>query len=114
MGVELVRVLCIAILTIFFYNTQWNPKMTSRRLQKVTYSLPIDLIDSVRSVVNCGAAPSYSAFVERALADRVRTAREELLAGAFRSAAEDPAFLEDVRRSKSGLEGLDESSGDRS
>ena len=43
--------------------------MPSRRMQKVTYSLPEDLIDRVRSVVKGGAAPSYSAFVEQAISD---------------------------------------------
>lgn len=73
--------------------------MSSRRMQKVTYSLPEDLIDRVRSVVKGGAAPSYSAFVEEALADRVRRAHEEQLAGAFQSAASDPRFLADIRQS---------------
>ena len=79
--------------------------MSPRRLQRVTYSLPGDLIDRVRSVVKGGAAPSYSAFVEQALADWVRRAHEAQLAGAFRSAAADPAFLADVERSMAGLNG---------
>lgn len=76
--------------------------MAGRRLLKVTYSLPEDLIAGVRSVVKEGAAPSYSAFVEQALSDRVRRAREDQLAGAFRNAAEDPAFLGDVERAMGG------------
>jgi Arc/MetJ-type ribon-helix-helix transcriptional regulator len=63
---------------------------------KVTYSLPEDLLDGVRSVVREGAAPSYSAFVQRALADGVNRAREALLAEAFLKASQDPDFLEDV------------------
>ena len=47
-------------------------------------------------MVREGAAPSYSAFVERALEEGVRRAREQKLAEAFREAAADPAFLEDV------------------
>ena len=81
--------------------------MSSRRMQKVTYSLPGDLIDRVRTVVKGGAAPSYSAFVEQALADRVRRAHEEQLAGAFRSAASDAKFLADIHQSVKGLEGGD-------
>jgi len=78
--------------------------MSSRRLQRVTYSLPEDLIDRVRSVVKGGAAPSYSAFVEQALAARVRLVHEQQLAVAFRSAAADPAFLADVEQSMAGYE----------
>jgi Arc/MetJ-type ribon-helix-helix transcriptional regulator len=62
----------------------------------VTYSLPDELLEQVRAAVSEGAAPSYSAFVERALAEAVRRAREKRLAEAFREAAEDPAFLADV------------------
>jgi len=81
--------------------------MSSRRLQKVTYSLPEDLIDRVRTVVKGGAAPSYSAFVEQALVDRVRRAHEEQLAGAFISAASDANFLADIRQTMAGFEGGD-------
>jgi Arc/MetJ-type ribon-helix-helix transcriptional regulator len=81
--------------------------MSSRRLQRVTYSLPEDLIDRVRSVVKGGAAPSYSAFVEQALAARVRLVHEEQLAVAFRSAAADPEFLADVEHSMSGFDNGD-------
>jgi Arc/MetJ-type ribon-helix-helix transcriptional regulator len=68
-------------------------------MRKVTYSLPEDLLEGVRSVVREGAAPSFSAFVQRALADGVDRAREALLAEAFLNASRDPKFLEDVDRS---------------
>lgn len=70
--------------------------MAPRPTRKVTYSLPDELLEQVRAVVSEGAAPSYSAFVERALTEEVRRAREKKLAEAFREAAEDPAFLADV------------------
>lgn len=73
--------------------------MTRQRMRKVTYSLPEDLLDGVRSVVEEGAAPSYSAFVQRALAEGVSRAREALLAEAFLEAAKDQDFLDDVDRS---------------
>ena len=72
--------------------------MTRQRMRKVTYSLPEDLLEGVRSVVQNGAAPSYSAFVQRALADGVDRAREALLAEAFLEASRDARFLEDVDR----------------
>jgi Arc/MetJ-type ribon-helix-helix transcriptional regulator len=70
--------------------------MATRPVKKVTYSLPEELVEGIRAVVREGAAPSYSAFVERALEEGVRRAREERLAEAFRQAGSDPAFLEDV------------------
>ena len=72
--------------------------MTRQRMRKVTYSLPEDLLDGVRSVVDEGAAPSYSAFVQQALADGVSRAREALLAKAFLDASQDPEFLDDIDR----------------
>ena len=45
-----------------------------------------------------GAALSYSAFVQQALADGVSRAREALLAESFLQASRDPEFLEDVDR----------------
>ena len=71
--------------------------MSTKPKRKVTYSLPEELIDDITSVVRDGAAPSYSAFVEEALTDKVRKAREEALAAAFGQAAADPAFLADVQ-----------------
>jgi Arc/MetJ-type ribon-helix-helix transcriptional regulator len=63
---------------------------------KVTYSLPVDLVASVRSVVREGAAPSYSAFVESALREAVKEVREQLLAEEFEQAARDPDFIADI------------------
>jgi hypothetical protein len=54
------------------------------------------LVDSIADVVREGAAPSYSAFVEEALNEAVRDARERALARAFSEAADDPDFLTDV------------------
>ncbi len=70
--------------------------MGPRPTRKVTYSLPEELLEQVRDSVREGAAPSYSAFVERALTEEVRRAREKKLAEAFREAAGDAAFLADV------------------
>lgn len=63
---------------------------------KVTYSLPEDLVAGVRSAVSEGAAPSYSAFVERALAEALARERERRLEGELAEAARDPLFLADL------------------
>jgi Arc/MetJ-type ribon-helix-helix transcriptional regulator len=72
------------------------PFMAGRPVRKVTYSLPEELVEQIRDAVRDGAAPSYSAFVQEALEEGVRQARERRLAEAFRDAGSDPAFLEDV------------------
>jgi Arc/MetJ-type ribon-helix-helix transcriptional regulator len=82
-------------------------------MRKVTYSLPEDLLDGVRSVVEEGAAPSYSAFVQQALTDGVNRAREALLARAFLNAAQDPNFLDDVDRVLRDFGNLDDEKGRR-
>jgi Arc/MetJ-type ribon-helix-helix transcriptional regulator len=70
--------------------------MTARPKRKVTYSLPEELVESIASVVRDGAAPSYSAFVEEALNEGVRKAKEQALARAFRDASRDQVFLDDI------------------
>ena len=66
------------------------------------------LIDDIASVVRDGAAPSYSAFVEEALSEKVRAAREEALAAAFGEAASDPAFLRDVEDTMDSFKHVDD------
>jgi Arc/MetJ-type ribon-helix-helix transcriptional regulator len=70
--------------------------MSARDTVKVTYSLPERLVEGVRSVVSEGAAPSYSAFVEKALEEALEREREARLARELAEAAEDPLFLADV------------------
>ena len=70
--------------------------MSASRKRKVTYSLPKGLVNDIAQVVSEGAASSYSAFVEEALSDAVKTAREQALAKAFADAASDPVFLDDI------------------
>jgi len=81
--------------------------MSTKPKRKVTYSLPEALIEDIACVVREGAAPSYSAFVEEALTEKVRTAREEALAAAFGQAAADPAFLTDVEETMEAFRHID-------
>jgi Arc/MetJ-type ribon-helix-helix transcriptional regulator len=81
--------------------------MSTKPKRKVTYSLPEELINDIACVVKEGAAPSYSAFVEEALTEKVRRAREEALATAFSEAAADPAFLRDVEETMEAFRHID-------
>ena len=69
--------------------------MSTEPTVKVTYTLPADLIEGLRSAVREGAAPSYSAFVTRALHDALKRERERRLAEEFAEAARDAEFLSD-------------------
>jgi Arc/MetJ-type ribon-helix-helix transcriptional regulator len=77
------------------------------RQVKVTYSLPANLVEGVRSAVREGAAPSYSAFIERALAEELRRTRERALEEAFKLAAEDPGLAADIAAVQEEFAGAD-------
>jgi len=78
------------------------------RKTKVTYSLPVDLVDEVRSVVRDAGAVSYSMFVERALRQAVRGERERLLELEFAEAARDPQFMADLEETEQAFRYADE------
>jgi Arc/MetJ-type ribon-helix-helix transcriptional regulator len=81
--------------------------MAPRESIKVTYSLPEPLVEKIRSVVSEGAAPSYSAFVERALEEALRTESERRLANELAEAARDPLFLADIAEAARDFEHAD-------
>ena len=64
--------------------------------RKVTYSLPVELVEQIRRLVAAGGASSQSQFVSEALANELRGRRAEQLLEAFRQAAADPEFLVDI------------------
>jgi len=70
--------------------------MADSQTVKMTYSLPAKLADRIRTVVAEGAAPSYSAFAERAFEAALRKEKERRLAEVLAAAAADPQFLEDI------------------
>ena len=84
--------------------------MPSQPKRKVTYSLPEQLVAEIAQVVRDGAAPSYSAFVEDALNEGVRKAREQTLARAFSDAAADQAFLDDIEETNRAFRHVDHES----
>ena len=81
--------------------------MAARDNVKVTYSLPEHLVEKIRSAVSEGAAPSYSAFVERALEEALRSESERRLAGELAEAAQDPLFLADIAEAARDFEHAD-------
>ena len=81
--------------------------MAAQENVKVTYSLPEHLVEKIRSAVSEGAAPSYSAFVERALEEALRSESERRLAGELAEAAQDPLFLADIAEAARDFEHAD-------
>jgi Arc/MetJ-type ribon-helix-helix transcriptional regulator len=92
---------------ILIYHTPREDTMPDERSVKVTYSLPQGLVDRVREAVGGGAAPSYSAFVERAMREELRRTRERQLEQAFAEAAEDPLLAADIEAATADFETLD-------
>jgi len=63
---------------------------------KVTFSLPVELMEAVRQLVQEGAAPSQSVLVSKALENEIRNRRRAQLREEFHRAAVDPDFLRDI------------------
>jgi len=64
--------------------------------RKATFTLPAEVLDAMRHLVDEGVSPSQSAFVVEALQKEIRSWRLEQLRAEFRQAASDPDFLKDI------------------
>lgn len=71
-------------------------KASARAYRKVTYSLPAELVEAVRRLVQDGGAASQSLFVTEAIEREVRNRRLASLREDMRLAAADPEFLRDT------------------
>ena len=83
------------------------------RPKKVGWQVRQSIAEAVKEAVGRGAARSQNAFVEDALLRRLKDLRRERIYSAYEEAAQDPAFMEDMRSvteafsgtSRDGLEG---------
>jgi len=83
------------------------------RPKKVGWQVRRSVAEAVKKAVENGAAESQNAFVEDALLRRLKDLRRERIYSAYEEAAQDPAFMEDMRSvteafsgtSRDGLEG---------
>lgn len=82
-----------------------NQKTASTK--KVTFYLPVSLIDDIKEVVKGGIAPSQNAFVQEALTQEVKRARDKLLRDEFAEAAQDRLFLRDLNETEQAFESAD-------
>jgi hypothetical protein len=67
------------------------------RPKKVGWQVSQSIAEAVKEAVERGAAESQNAFVEDALLRRLKDLRREKIYAAYEEAAQDPAFMEDMR-----------------
>ncbi|MCX8103924.1 MAG: ribbon-helix-helix domain-containing protein [Candidatus Bipolaricaulota bacterium] len=80
----------------------------ARKKRKVTLTLPAQLVEEIKALVDQGQAPSQSAFVAEALAWKLQQARHrQHLREEFRAAATDPLFLRDLEETAAAFRSAD-------
>lgn len=80
---------------------------TTGSKRKVTFTLPAQLVEEIKALVDQGQAPSQSAFVAEALAWKLQQARQQELRAEFRIAAADPLFLCDLEETMQAFRSAD-------
>jgi len=70
--------------------------MATATTEKVTFSLPADMVQQMRNVVKSGSFASQNAFVREALSRELKRVREEQIAREYERAAQDPLFIQDM------------------
>ena len=64
--------------------------------EKVTFTLPSEMVRQMREVVQKGSVASQNALVREALQQQLKRLREEEFAREMEEAARDPLFLQDM------------------
>lgn len=67
------------------------------KTRKATFNLHEEVLAALDEAVSRGAAPSKNAFVDHALRKELKTVRQQIMAAAWKEAAQDPHFMLDVR-----------------
>jgi len=68
-------------------------------LEKVTFSLPADLVRQMREAVRQGGVASQNALVREALQHQLKRLREAEFEREMAEAARDPLLLQDIKES---------------
>lgn len=80
-----------------------SPSVIRRRRQSETptvrksLSLHADVLQAAEAAVDEGEAANLSAFVEEAVQEKLRRSKRSKLYAAYAAAAQDPAFMADMR-----------------
>jgi Arc/MetJ-type ribon-helix-helix transcriptional regulator len=77
------------------------------KLKNVTVSLPIDLIDKIKTYVLKGYLPSINACVRQSLDLYLNKLEQEYLELAMREAVQDPLFMQDLTESMRDFKDID-------
>lgn len=73
---------------------------------KKSFTLHEDVVQAAAAAVFEGAAENLSAFVEQAIEEKLRRANRAKLYEAYAEAAQDPAFMSDMREVATGFEAV--------
>ena len=79
-----------------------NPSM-----QKITFSLPAEVVAELRQVVAEGVAPSENVLVREAIERELKRVRSQELRRAFAEAASDPLFMQDIAETMQAFDSSD-------
>ena len=73
--------------------------MATATTEKVTFSLPADLVRQMREAVQKGGVPSQNALVREAVQHQLKRLREAEFEREMEEAARDPLFMQDLEES---------------
>jgi len=73
-------------------------------VKNVTFSLPIELLEKLRSFAKEHYIPSVSAGVKEALEEFVREVEKDMLKNKMIEASKDPLFMQDLNESMNAFE----------
>ncbi len=79
------------------YGMRGGGRVTADRPRKVGWQVRGSVAEAVRKVVERGEAESQNAFVEDAIVRRLKELRRDRIYSAYAEAAQDPAFMADMR-----------------
>jgi len=74
------------------------------KVKKVTFSLPVEIVEKYREYADKNYIPSVNAAVKEALEDYAKKIEKEKLYQAMSEAAEDPMFVKDLEESMEAFE----------
>jgi len=74
------------------------------KVKKVTFSLPVEIIEKYREYADKNYVPSVNAAVKEALEDYARKIEKEKLYQTMSEAAVDPMFVKDLEESMEAFE----------
>lgn len=73
--------------------------MATATTEKVTFTLPAEMVRQMREIVQKGGVASQNALVREALQHQLKRLREEAFAREMEEAARDPLFMQDMEES---------------